>query len=104
MRKAMNNKIRKKFVSILIGCMFALMMSFSITTSMSGSEVSLIGLEALISGYTGAYAWCDSTVCSGGCGMQGYESAQCGATGCYCTCIGTDGGQQIAIEYYCPNN
>ena len=50
MRKVMKKTIRKKLLTIFAAFTFAILMTFSITTSINGTDFSLSGMKTLASG------------------------------------------------------
>lgn len=53
----MKNK-KKKLLAIFAACMFAVMMMLNVTTSMNGTNFSIDGYTALVSGSTGESGTC----------------------------------------------
>ncbi|MEX2602429.1 MAG: hypothetical protein WD355_12310 [Balneolaceae bacterium] len=90
-------KNRRKKLAVIIGAMmFALMMAFSVTTSMNGTDFSLSGLQALAGGTSGnceatggESMWMDDGLCP----TSGYWWMKCkpGGTGC-----------NVCMQYACP--
>lgn len=58
----MKKTMRKKILVIITVCMFAVMMGFSVTTSVNGTNFSLMGHCALASGSSGGS--CSGNPCS----------------------------------------
>lgn len=46
-------KAKKKFIAIFAGCMFAMLMMLNVSTTINGSNFSVNGYTALVSGSTG---------------------------------------------------
>jgi hypothetical protein len=54
-------KHRKKVIAIFAACMFALMMMLNVSTTINGSNFSVEGYTALVSGMTGGGGGCTGT-------------------------------------------
>jgi len=51
-------KQRKKVIAIFAACMFAMMMSLNVSTTVNGTNFSVDGYTALVSGSTGSTGTC----------------------------------------------
>lgn len=60
-------KAKKKFIAIFAGCMFAMMMMLNVSTTVNGSNFSIDGYMALVSGSTN----CHDGHCAVVCGPSG---------------------------------
>lgn len=81
---------RKKVIAIFAACMFAMMMMLNVSTTINGSNFSIEGYTALVSGSTGGCSI--SVTCSGGsdtCECSGVNDCKRTSTGCSAT--GSDG-------------
>lgn len=67
----MMEKQRKKFIAIFAACMFTVMMLLNVTTSMNGSNFSVDGYIALVSGSTSCH---DTGDCEAVCGPEAFEA------------------------------
>jgi len=77
-------KHRKKVIAIFAACMFAMMMMLNVNTTINGTNFSVEGYTALVSGSTGG---CSAISClyPSSCGSMGPCTWREVCDGCSCT-------------------